>query len=1275
MSTPRRLVAAARRAARGEFFRNYALQRWAPVSAIFVVLTAMGVYWQACYWRGERGTPPSTRLYLPGRFDHEGPLFRVRVTPGPRCVDVEPVAPRVDVERGSGSPACARSVHVWVEDARVEIALDTRGIPVLSIAGARLFRGAVVGSSFAPEEGVAVPLRSYAVPAAAGVVEGCPGAPSTVCLRVDDRLGRLALLRVPNGPAKDCAVAPTDTVARVTGDNPLRAGQFYPLRTGDELWLGLAAYCTRVVDDPRRGPGIELHQRPAPRQGGRSAWLSRLWPTERPERPASGAIPDSMYTVFAYAALHTPRNLTRERRSLEAEDVLQAVIDAEWLCYSPATLRVEWRPLERPGCDAPVPRGGDDRAYRRARNSNLAGLITRVVERTNRLLGEDALLTEPSALPLAFEWELQYRDSPPVGVQPVQPRPVRLWGVRFGSLVSSTREPHRRESALPPVVLGPPGARHVVHLERLGAPPLRLTLPTPRVAGGSPGARRICIGPHGARALGGTPGTTLPLGFVGIAEDGAAPGWSADPATRCDGCRLSIADSAEAGGSLRVQTSGPCDALRARGAPIPAAYRWAPGDTLFWEGRSRVQFRHEFLPHGAVVATTDGRTGRRAYARDYYLDAGAAPVVGDPWALAGVEKALRDHAAAVPPGGATAPVALTLDPDLQWAAFSIVAQIADAAVHAPERRPGPAVSAVIFDAERGAVLAAVNWPLTEAVRAPDSPPAASAWDLDSGQTTPFQNAAFTRRGPVGSTAKVTGLYLLANTRGSLPGAGTVELAGEGRLPLVFRDRAGGRREEAVLNVSAGAGRCRHVLPADGIHFSREDVAFQFRESCNSFFQLVGVQYAGAPAAPLRAGNGARRQGDPHTADVAAAGGALQVFTPGRNWLYGRILAGLAADGNPARPPSSLSGTLFRAGFQPVPGGADWLAPSSGLSLRYRGAAVEVPLVNDWLDGGPSGVQLVPGRDFNYPSVPSPGTFWEDTVGSTPEIETFLRDGTAEVRRIGRNEAVFGPRADAGLGFLMIGQGHYRSSALGLAALYGPAAHSRGWAVSPCLVESGCAGPRSGRLVLDPTGREVVTAALQAVVRAGTAWRALAPDVRGELVAAGWGGKTGTITPPPPPGSRVLPGEFDWPKHLWHACGVRGVPLPPPDERGAGLHAALAKRGSSLPADSLLSIFVGAPGRGAGASACEALNPGGVQRFAPLGWADLLDRAASVFGPRAGAAESAESHHAFVAVAPPRPGWPSSGIVVVVIVDDAADIAVEIGGELARAVERWARFSR
>ncbi len=999
---------------------------------------------------------------------------------------------------------------------------------------------------------------------------------------------------------------------------------------------------------------------------------------------------------------YTPRNLSRQRTNLEGEDVLQRLIDGGWLCLEDAGAgpapRLSWRPLEAPGCGAG--RGGgaltrsriDD--YRRARQGDLSYLAGALVDAANAALAEQSYLEDATALPFVFDWRLRAGDAGRESAGPPVPQPIpsRLWGVRFGTTRQVRRSSDFRRGLPPEVLPRATTARHLLQVLRgdellasfhLASPPDPAT-----TSRGS-----VCLGRHprpesGAAAIlpyRPTSGGHLPLGSVAFVGDPRTGTWSADPAAPCAGCRLALEVT---GTDLVIRPTageGDAGACDLDGLSPEPPVTLAHGDEVSAQG---LRLRHVTRGERPWLAATDPGTGRRHFAEELYLSGRLRPLLGDHAALSGVEAALREliedsGSAGLPPG--LEAVELTVDGDLQLAAAAIVDALARPEIAAGDPEPHRvSVTAVVLDAEGGDLLAAVNWASggPEAGRGDAGRPPTS-WELGSGQADVLENAAFLRRGAIGSTMKITGSYALINNDALAPG----EEIGRRRRGRAFLeapvDRGRLYLDRGALGEPPSRRRCStgpHYLPAGDAGFTTGTFVRRFASSCNNFFVLTGLRHASSlpatvsePARWPAAGAGPgellidrRRRGRP----------TLVHPSPAVQPLAERIRDGLAADfaGGDRLLPRSLYGILLRLGFQPRPAlFAVQGEAAAELAFEHRGRPVHAGLTNDWFSPtGETGTPaLAPGRDFAYPGVPSPGRLDEAAAGGAGALESY--DGSERpVRRFAEG------RADVQYAMLMIGQSSVEASAVGLASLYAPAARADGRAVSPCLFRANCGSRRAGPRVIDPAGpgAEVLNRALAAVLTGGTARGGLWRAGRTDLPERGWGGKTGTYQVERQRLVGLSPEQ--WRRlRLW-ACGVAGVRRP-----------IVARDGS--PVAELAAAVASAPtGSALGAGACEdprfPLNPGGVHAYRRGDVPERLDRLAAEL--QRTAETEIEIYHSFVALAPPARGEiapsesrvpnPAQGIVVAVLVDRQTDdksLAIQIGAELAAAVERWAAAAR
>lgn len=1235
------------------------LRTYVWLVASLLVMASAGLFLLLFRWNGKQGDPPVARLYVPGPHDSGKPLLVLEETDEDGCYRLKPAPAqggeeicRPRTRRPDRRPSSAR-----LESGKslLEVSLRASGAPLIAVVGGRFFEGDWIGSSSDPRQGShPLPLRGYGAPHRAARVVRCkpePGSPA--CIQVEDRLGRLSIVRRKR--ARDLP-------------NPLRAGEVYSLADGDQLWLGLVRFDVRVTPQalelaiPTGGtPSGDVWR------GGDRRWLGRLWPVEPPESLPKGVVRPKVFEVYPLTVKYEPGHLSRRRTNLEAEDVLQRLVDGEWLCLERGKPdRLAWRSLDEPGCTEPRHSAVSDEAsrdYRLARSGRLASEVERLVSRTNALLASRAYLEDPSTLPFSWDWTLaRLPDRPAAAPQPV---PVKLWGIRFGELWSGWSQPSGKDDLhLPEVVLRSSTARHLLQVfDERGELAQTFYLRGARGAGGA-----VCLGGSLERflpedRLSDAAGDHHPLAGVALASGSGGDAWDATASTGCGGCRLEIVP--ETGGGVLLRSTGSCDALQREGGTGTGSWRLRPGDTVLWSGSPQLKLRYVRREATAWVAVSDPRTRRRVFSSEFYDRAGLAPLLGESGGAAGVEAAVQRMAGET---DARDPVELSIDGDLQLAAASVIRREAQ---RATRDRKGtalgePEITAVILDAVSGEVLAAVSHPAGRMTGGLVERP--TAWDRGSRQAGPGVNLAFLRRRPVGSVMKIAGLYALVNN-GVRAGESEGALAIEGGLPgekpgISISHASVPDPRDPRLHRTCFTGP--HGLPVDDQGFTTGLVEERFARSCNGFFILTGFRFAGPSPLAFGGASGAR---------VEAGGGQLILRLQDQPKLAEVLRSGLAADfRTPDRPPRSLYGILHRLGFHP--GLAErrevkaWSeacrAPETWSFGRGSTDTVRVDLAHDWLQGGTATPELCPGRDFVYPTIPSPGRMDPDHIS----FEEYGAANRVPVQRQVRD----GSFPDIQYARFLIGQDDLAMSALGLATLFAPAARQDGRAVRPCLFREQCQPGRAGAPVLDTSRTEQMESlnrALKAVMtEGGTAYA----DLKHLKLWNHWGGKTGTYDVDLPlldeQQQRLLSTLREF------ACGVEGAPAP--DEN---LIRALekSKRWAPLTED-VRRIRNAGPGAAAGARSCEApdqpLNPAGVQRYRADGRArDLLDKVTDLLSQPSG--EDAETYHAFVLAAPPpRGGWPAasapaSGIVIAVLVDDEKASAKQIGGELARAVDRWA----
>ncbi len=1155
-----------------------------------------------------------------------------------------------------------------------------------------------------------------------------------LCFEVHDRLGRVAIAR-GSGPAGAVEVPDPGDVVRLDDGDALWLGLVAYVARHDRAAGDGEARPSLVLDRvdrlrPRRRAGGAR----ASDFGGDRRWLGRLWHVESPDPSAEVPERFEIYPLrLRYTPHNLSRQRTNLEGEDVLQRLIDGGWLCLGTPAGPGSTagtgpQLAWQPLDRPGCGNDRPAGVLTRSsvddYRRARFGDLSHLAGSLVNAANAALAAESYLEDATQLPFVFDWRLHAgagAAGEETSVRRVpQPAPNRLWGIRFG-ITRQVRQTQDGGMGLPPTVLPRAStARHL--LQVLAGDELVTSFYLPgggRAAGGA-----ICLGRHDS---GGTPllptsGGHYPLGSAAFLDDPRTGTWSPDPDAACSGCRLAFEPAEDS--ALAVMSAGACSEARwpapaHTAGPADPANPADPGQTE--QGSTDGTATRHLLAHGEAIAfgelrlrhvergerpwlaASDPGTGRRHFAEEFYLRGRLRPLLGDAAALSGVEAALRElleDSGAVGVAPDLESLELTIDGDLQLAAAAIVDALARPQIAGDDPEPHRvSVTAAILDARGGDLLAAVNWSSAdseEGRRNAWSRP--TAWELGSGQADVLENAALLRRGAIGSTMKITGSYALINNDGLRPGA---EIdAGRGFLEApvdrgrLYLHRGVGREPPSRRRCSTGP----HLLPASAADFTTGTFIRRFAASCNNFFVMTGFRHLSSRPATLRS-IGPRSGGRRPTAWPDGGAGPQELLldlrqrdrpilvgpSPDVQPLAERIRDGLAEDFAPAqgdlrpRLPRSLYGILLRLGFQPRPDlyTAQGEAPAE-LAFDHGSRPVAVPLTNGWF--APAGVPaagvpaasaaglaatpaLRPGRDFSYPGVPSPGRLDETTVGGGPTLEHY--DGLPrEVRRFAEG------RADVQWAMLMIGQSSVEASAVGLASLYAPAARTDGRAVTPCLFRANCGSQRAGAQVIEPAGpnAEALGQALSTVLSDGTARGGLWRAGRRRLAGRGWGGKTGTYQVER---SRLVGLTSEqWQQLRAWACGVGGVK--PPVINNAGSRAAeLARLLGRAPAGSAL-----------GARVCEdtrfPLNPAGVHSYRDGELPARLDELAAELDRTAEA--DTLIYHSFVALVPATSGDPATaenpaqGIVVAVLVDRQTSdksVAIQIGAELAAAVERWA----
>lgn len=417
------------------------LRRIAPFGLLLFFVSALALFRFLGEWHGKRGEIPAGRVYLPLKGTSHSAIAEaeIRVVDGHGCLRLTDWHAAVPADTFSQEACQPTRLLLW-KNALLRIELDSPSVAV-SVVGGDFSVGQTIGSNADPgfSDGPPVPLRGYGVPGIAAVVVRCHVAAGSICLHVEDRLGRMSIQRGDS----------------VLTENPLHEGTDYPLLDGDRLWMGLASFAVAT----RPGERVRLARVVA--ASGDPDWLSETWPIERPDSISK----DGRFWIFPLEARYRPNNLSPERVDLETEDEVQRLIDLEWLCFNRQLLTVQWLPPYSPGCqrDGPSPAPSKHwsesavlKRYQAARHGPLASVVARLLETTNQQLLTARYVGDGSVLPLAFEWRLRHwnrQELGALGINDYQPFPHILWGIRFGALRTRFVRDTAIERGMPPIEL------------------------------------------------------------------------------------------------------------------------------------------------------------------------------------------------------------------------------------------------------------------------------------------------------------------------------------------------------------------------------------------------------------------------------------------------------------------------------------------------------------------------------------------------------------------------------------------------------------------------------------------------------------------------------------------------------------------------------------------------------------------------------------------------------------------------------------------------------
>ena len=1224
-------------------------------------------------WRGTDGDPTTTQLYLPLLAASDRALVIGKPTPGrPLCYDVH-----VPGEATIAQELCyEKTLRRRLRDGVViQLSVGSSGAPAASIVGGEFQLGEWIGSNASlTSNNPRIPLRSYGSPDKAAQVVPCTQqilatvtTDSIWCIRVVERLGRLA-------------IGNEQGIVR-----RLVAGNTYALQSNETFWIGLTPY--EVHAAPQTGispPALQLAIRSRPAEHGADGdrrWLGRLTSVdlvdvERARKHGAMAKP---FAVYPMRIRYTANHLSRQRTDLEAEDVVQRLIDAELLCLNMPDLKVAWRSIANPGCSdprAPDPSTAKqlEADYDLARIGFLSPLVSRLISRTNASLASLGFLRDPSVLTLDFDWgmqELPFVKGTRVGEGSFQPTPRELWGVHHGTTQISLQLPLRQHTSQA-VSLSKSTSVFVADLMQNGrklgefatlsaqGKPVGTTVGSVCVGGGVAGGESLV-------------GRTAFLGVAGVLPNGSIT-WAANETAGCtSGCRVELLANDTTARALRFDIGTGCRTLPRKLGATGQADIVEAGDVIaIGVGNMTLQFRSRGVRPAVAWKTVEDQSW--IVSREFLDSANVGPLLGLPAAQSGVLAAINDHRFETVEADSSTSYELTIDGDLQKALVQIVREEISIKSHVfGGVTPKDArLSAVVMDGRSGAVLASISTGGDAALPAfAQSMP--TAWELASEQARGSENTAFVRRGPIGSTMKVATLYALSNDptigHGPMGGPGTVVEAGGGN------GRGGG---EIVLassdrNRPRSVRRClgRHYLPRTSTAITRELIAENFAKSCNGFFSMTGIMYAsGRPASLSAAPNG----NDSLAITIEEKRDSVIFSVSDRLAIGNRIRRGLAADveaGN-ENVPHSLFGVLLRLGFGPMvdraPGTAvTRVRAAHRYAFEYDAKQFETLLHDDWFSSRGKGPALLAGRDFNYPTVPSPGRF--DVGTGFPEYADGLAIPTP-------GQATTFPPVE--LAQLLIGQGEVEVSALGLAGMYSPMARVDGRMVKPCLFVLSCNVAIGARVVADAStltlDAPVSSTALREVLRRGTASNAAAA-AKAQLQS--WGGKTGTYNRVRMSWPAAFGNETSWEKLVAHACGVQLLTMP--DVRVLQRHLLTA---NTVHAAYVQTLLASPPGAATGARACvsaRTLNPSGIHHNVEADRAILLDNLAEWLDARKTTTEV--KNHAIVLLSLPRRGITepagsrSEGIIIAVLEDADADIAKSVGIRMAVVLEQWARVRR
>ena len=523
--------------------------------------------------------------------------------------------------------------------------------------------------------------------------------------------------------------------------------------------------------------------------------------------------------------------------------------------------------------------------------------------------------------------------------------------------------------------------------------------------------------------------------------------------------------------------------------------RVSPGSTLRWAG---LTITYEDTGDAAAIpsrSASTGPTGERT--RIYPFGADAAQLIGAGNATrSGLEAALRPAVLDANP----ARIDLTIHGDLQ----RILSRgLARAMEHDLDGRPRTdwtgrgTASAVLLDADTGAVLAAAVWP----PMTPNAVRASARIDTRLFPTPERENLAFTRAGEVGSVYHLAAMIGMARS-GLFDRPRTLPDRYDPARPAIYRCRGAlqlyqrmGRevlphRRPDTIDDDWPMVTCKenHAIWPDDPAWVSAVAPRALAQACNVFFgigalSLVGNAGAIGGSIPYFYLNTDR-------ADLALTDRLEHTFLTTPAWdPYAVVMAYFDPDDRGSRfipgaeretshPGNRFWSTLLALGHRfryPLESGRETQQNDPEWAPGHAYPTAEQP----WLPA------LTPGQGFLYPEIPGPAALGGDNAWPDgPPPPSWLNGRFSEIPRTRSLQTVL----DVALGRQV------SASPLSLAILAAPVASRDGRLVAPFVVASSQSSPPGSphprdteeARILDPSfltsGRETLVAGLRAALR-------------------------------------------------------------------------------------------------------------------------------------------------------------------------------------------------